>query len=195
MSSGHRSCLSIQLARILGICIDDDVITKLECNLKLMKIFTTAAVAAVMCSAGIAHAGLLQFTTTGADAVSFQIDSNAMPSVSGGVFSYLANATIPGSHDTTAEVFFSNEGYGGGFQFFDTESSFALLAIGGPQLYSDPEGKPTFMLGNFSFDSGVSVSITDLTPAPASVPEPASIAMILGGLGLLAMMRKRTQAK
>jgi hypothetical protein len=77
------------------------------------------------------------------------------------------------------------------------------LSTEGFQLYTGSEDNPTFRLGTFALTEYLgagrySLTVTDLDALPeppVDVPEPASAALLLGGLGVLLASRKRRQAR
>lgn len=77
------------------------------------------------------------------------------------------------------------------------------MSTEGFQLYTGPEDSPTFRPGTFAlteFDGTgrYALTVTDLDALPeppVDVPEPASTALLLGGLGVLLASCKRRQTR
>lgn len=87
-------------------------------------------------------------------------------------------------------AFFSNR-EGGGLQLLDAVTGKSVFSLGGAQLYSGNEWTPSLLSGTFgmtdrsggaSYTLKVAALPSGSTPA---VPEPASWAMMIGGLGLV----------
>ena len=164
--------------------------------MKLMHIVRNAALAAVLLTAGVANAALLQFTITGDYSASFQIDSNPTPDVVGPGEGFILwdVADFPDAILGTADLTFYNAAIGGGLEIYDFWSDTLLLLTDGPQLYTGDEDNPFFTLGTFALTEFGGSGVYTLTIAEVGavdVPEPATGALLLGGLGLLAAMRKR----
>jgi len=181
-------------------------------SLNLMKSLKSAVIVAALFSAGVANAALYQFNLTGDYTASWQLNSTVTPDdgASGVAFVlYDIDGNFPGSLVDLADLYFWNADQGGGLEIYDYYNDFDLLLTDGPQLYTgDEEGTPTFLLGSFAltdFDGTgtYTLTVTNLDagpgpgpdPQPGEVPEPASAAMLLGGLGLMYSMKKRRAAK
>jgi hypothetical protein len=175
--------------------------------MNMMKRIKSVVALAMLLSAGVANAGLYQFDLTGDYTASWQLDSTPQPSLgfSGqGFFVEDVQGRFQGSDADRAGIWFFNERLGGGLQIDAYDRPAYLLITDGPQLYTGTESNPTFRLGTFamtefprSASGRYSLTVTDLDagPGPADVPEPATGAMLLGGLGLLYASMKRRIGK
>lgn len=168
--------------------------------MKLMKYIRHAALAAVLLSASVANAALLQFTVTGAYSASWQMDSNPAPDdFEDGL--YFTAWDIEGFDDAffgVADITFFSADVGGGLEIYDFYGFNVLLSTDGPQLYTGSEDNPFFTLGTYFLTQYQGTDTYTLTIAavgdpttPAPVPEPASGALLLGGLALLAGFKRR----
>lgn len=167
--------------------------------MNLMKSLRNAAAVVMLFSAGVAHAGLYQFSLTGDYTADWQLDSAVVPDVraSGqGFILWDVEGNFPGSLFDVADLTFYNAATGGGLEIYDFYGFSLLLISDGPQLYTGSESTPTFRLGSFGLTEfggtgNYTLTVTDLDAGPSPVPEPASTALLLGGLGLLYASRKR----
>jgi hypothetical protein len=172
----------------------------------LFKSLRTVAVAALLLSAGVANAALYQFNLTGAYTASWQLNSTVTADDAGngvGFVLYDVDGSFPGATLGVADLYFFNAAENGGLEIYDFYADSDLLLTDGPQLYSGAEqGNVTFLLGSFGltdFNGSGTYTLTvtnlDAPTPPGTVPEPATAAMLIGGLGLLAAARRRRQAK
>jgi len=170
-----------------------------------MKSLRNVALTALLLSAGVANAALYQFQLTGDYTASWQLEST-VESDDGVVGSYFTlwdvEGNFPGSLIDVVDIDFYTAADGGGLGIVDFYGESLLLLADGGQLYTGTQFNPVFLLGTFAltdyFGSGdtYTLTVTDLdAEPPVDVPEPATAALLLGGLGLLAASRKRRQAK
>ena len=169
--------------------------------MNLMKSLRNTAAILMLGAAGLANAGLYQFNLTGDYSASWQMDSAAVPDQYGTGEGFLyedVSGNFPGSLFDLADLTFYSAIQGGGLEIYDWYGDSLLLASYGAQLYTGTEKAPTFRLGtfgltNFGGSANYTLTITDLDagPGPVDVPEPATTAMLLGGLGALYASRKR----
>ena len=168
--------------------------------MKLMNMVRNAALAAMLFSAGVANAAVLQFTVTGDYSASWQMDSNPDPDDYGTGQGFLMY-DVEGFPDAVLEVAdltFWNAAVGGGIEIYDFYNDVVLLSTDGPQLYTGTESNPFFRLGTFALTEYQGTGNYLLTIAeiggpitPAPVPEPATGALLLGGLALLYGFKRR----
>jgi len=173
---------------------------------KLIKNLRNVALAAMLFSAGVANAALYQFQLTGDYAASWQLNSTMSSDLAvedEGFILWDVAGNFPGSTEGVVDLTFYNEAVGGGMEILDFYGNNLLLSTDGFQLYTGSEDSPTFRLGTFALAEYLgtgrySLTVTDLDALPeppVDVPEPASAALLLGGLGALLASRKRRQAR
>jgi hypothetical protein len=175
---------------------------------KLMKSLKSAAAVALLLSAGMANAALYKFSLTGDYTANWQLNSTGTADlgVNGvGFVIWDVDGTFPGSLFDVTDLTFYNAAVGGGLEIYDYYNDLDLLLTDGPQLYTGlEEGTVTFRLGTFALTDFAGTGTYTLTvtnldagpgPGPGEVPEPATAAIFLGGLGLMGALRKRRQAK
>lgn len=175
--------------------------------MNLIKSLRSAAVVVALLSAGVANAGLYQFNLTGDYTADWKLNStvNSDDAVDDQVFVvWDVEGNFPGSLTDFVDLYFYNANAGGGMEIYDYYTETTLLLTDGAQLYTGSEGTPTFRLGTFGLtefagSGSYTLTVTDLNavpvPDPVDVPEPATAAMLLGGLGALYASRKRRHAK
>ncbi len=175
-------------------------------SLNLKKSLKAAALAAMLFSAAAANAALYKFELTGDYTASWQLNSTVAPDdyADGvGFILFDVEGNFPGSVFDVADLTFYNADADGGIQIDDFYGDTTLLITDGGQLYSGPESTPTFLTGTFALSEfggtgSYTLTVTDLdAPPPPSgdVPEPASVALMAGGLGLMAALRRRRYGK
>ncbi|MDY0746157.1 PEP-CTERM sorting domain-containing protein [Paucibacter sp. R3-3] len=154
-----------------------------------------AACCAMALAANAADAAQYQFTVTGDYSASWQMNSTVVPDISeegGGFVMWDVTGDFSGAVDTIADLTFYHADIGGGMQIYDYMGDNTLLLTDGPQLYSGSEDQPTFLLGTFAMtEFGGSGQYTLTVSEVSAVPEPATYAMLLGGLGLVGTLAAR----
>lgn len=173
--------------------------------MNLVKNLRNAALAALLFSSGVANAALYQYQLTGDYTASWQLDTVAGPDfgVEGlGLVWFDVAGSFPGSALGVADVTFYHADIGGGVELFDFYGDQFLVVTDSQQLYTGPEGNPILSLGTFAMtqfggSGNYVLTVTDLDaiPDPVDVPEPASAAMLAGGLGVLYAVRRRRTPK
>ena len=147
-----------------------------------------AACSALVLATTAAHANLYNFTLAGGYTASWQLDSSVSPneSLDDGYFTYYDVPGFPGATFGVADVVFFNSNADGGLLIDDFYGNTTLLSALGPQLYTGLESAPTFKTGTFVLVEDLGTATYTLTIAAATaVPEPASVALMLGGLGVV----------
>lgn len=170
--------------------------------MKFAKKLMTMALATMLFSAGAANAALYEFKLTGDYTASWKMDTeqeeNSAETGAGLTFEEVAG-DFPGFD--ALDITFFNAGISGGLQLYDFYTDNYVLTTNGPQLYTGKESRYEFLLGTFALTQFAGagnyvLTISDLDALPPTdVPEPASIALLAGGLGLLAAARRRRSAK
>ena len=166
-------------------------------TMKNFSIFAAAA-AAAMVPATSADAATYVFTITGDYDASFELDSSPTPDdAEDGV--YFTIWDVDGFPDALlglADVTFYNADFDGGLQIDDFYGSTTLLITDGAQLYTGPESAPTFLTGTFGLTEFGGTGTYTLTIADAAgvVPEPATWAMMIGGIGAAGGVLRRRKA-
>ena len=168
--------------------------------MKLMKSVRNAAVAFLLLSAGAANAALIQFNLTGSYTASWQLDSSQVPDDPFiGVWATYIDVTgsFPGASQAAVDITFYSPLLDGGFEIYDYNAGIALVATAGPQLYTGLESHPVFTLGTFAltdYDGPGLYLLTISEVADAAVPEPATGAMLLGGLAAMVAVRRQRRS-
>jgi hypothetical protein len=171
--------------------------------MNLMKSLRSAAVAVMLFAAGVANAGVYQFNLTGDYTASWRLNATVAPDdgTTGQDFVVWDVAgTFPGASLGIVDLTFYNAALGGGLQIEDFWGSMTLVSTEGAQLYTGPESAPVFRLGTFGLTeflgSGTyTLMVTEVNAGPVNVPEPATGALLFGGLGLMYALRKRRYGK
>ena len=161
-----------------------------------MKLKAFAALAAAFAlSAAPAQAATLLFTITGDLNAQFELESSPTPDLAVDGFLFVINGIsgFPGATTGLADVGFYNGNFGGGMLALDSATDGYLLDAPGPQLFSGTESAPTFVTGIYELTGlltpgNFTLTIASITP----VPEPASWALMIGGMALAgAALRRR----
>jgi len=159
-------------------------------------------------TAGAAQASTYQFNLSGDYSASWVLPDSLTPdqfSELDGIF-FFSNAVdgVFGGSAEPVDLTFYNADYRGGFDITSRATGHDLVTTVGAQLYTGDEVDGiAFKLGTFALDDfyanghTYTLTVTDLgdvpaTPAAVAVPEPASLAMLLGGL---ALMRARSAGR
>lgn len=165
--------------------------------MKVFNIVRSAAIAIALMSTSLAQAALVHFSLTGDYTASWQIDTSTPPEDPLiGVWVTYGNVmgSFPGATQTGLYVTFYSPVLDGGFEIYDNNLDGALVATAGPQLYTGPETNPVFKLGTFAltdYDGPGNYLLTISEVDTNAVPEPASAALVLAGLGLIAGFKRR----
>lgn len=157
-----------------------------------------AACLALAQTAVMAHADTFQFTVTGNYSASWTIDSSIGPDdyAPDTGFAYYDHDGFPDALLGVADIYFWNGAIGGGVELDDYYGGVTLLSTDGPQLYTGTEDAPVFKTGTFALTQYLGTDTYTLTITNLSaVPEPATIAMLLGGLGVVGFTARRRQPK
>lgn len=103
-----------------------------------------------------------------------------------------ASGSFPGTATAVTDPTFFNAARGGGMSIYDFNAGVSLLSTDGPQLFSGTEGAPTFSLGAFAMTAYRGSDQYSLTVVQVgAVPEPGSMALLLGGLLAVGIAQRR----
>ena len=149
-----------------------------------------------------AQAANYQFVLTGAYNASWQMQSTVVAdgySVGEGFVMVDVAGDFPDSAFNIVDLTFFHADLGGGMVIDDYYGDTTLLVTDGPQLYTGTEDMPTFQLGTFALTEYQGSATYTLTVTEVSaVPEPASVAMLLAGFGVVgaaAARRRRAETE
>lgn len=166
--------------------------------MKWIQRFIKLSLAAMLLSAGVANASLYKFDLTGDYAASWQIDTAFAPDVygSGEGFVYWDVNGFPDAVLGVADVYFYSAANDGGLEIYDFWAGSTLVLTDGPQLYTGTEDNPVFTTGVFALtefegSGNYRLTISEVLAPIAAVPEPATGALLLGGMGLMVAIRRR----
>ncbi len=154
-----------------------------------------AACCALALAANAAQAELYQFTITGDYTASWQLNSTVVaddPYEGEGFVLWDVAGSFGGAVSPVVDLSFFHADIGGGIAIDDFYEGVTLLLTDGPQLYTGTEFEPTFKLGTFAlteFDGSGTYTLS--VSQVSAVPEPASIAMLLAGLGVVGSLSAR----
>lgn len=161
-----------------------------------------AGVAVLTATASVpAHAALLNFDLTGSRNATFQLDSNPTPttsstSVFGDQIQFSnVSGTFNGMAGTASAIGFGTGPIFASLNILSTALGFTQFA--GPTLFSGTATAPIFSTGTFALTSIVSGSstLTISQAMPAAVPEPATWAIMIAGLGMIGYAVRRRSVK
>ncbi len=155
-----------------------------------------AACSVFAIATGAASADTYDFVLSGDYSAHWQLQSSVVPDDFGdgaGFVLWDTVGTFPGASEGVVDMYFFHADNGGGLELDDFYADTTLMVADGPQVYTGTEDSPTFMLGTFALDGtayGFGTYTLTITNVSA-VPEPASLALMLGGLGLVGFTAKR----
>lgn len=156
-----------------------------------------AAGAALAVAASAASAETYTFTLTGDYSATWTLDSSVFsddPYDGQGFILWDIMGNFSGAVSPVVDLTFYHGDLGGGLQIDDFYEGLTLFVADGPQLYTGTEDNPTFTLGTFTLTEYQGIGTYTLTVS--AVPEPASVAMLLAGLGIVggvAVRRRKTE--
>ncbi len=154
------------------------------------------ACVALAMGAAAAQADTYNFVLTGNYGASWQLSSSPSPDAAGS--SYFGfdqiSGNVPDAGAQGAFVYFYTTSRGGGLTLGGSGADSGLnIPLAGPQLFTGSTSAPTFILGTFTLTKSINeggtytLSVTNLS----AVPEPATMALLLGGLGLVGAAARR----
>jgi hypothetical protein len=153
-------------------------------------IMATAAAAALGLAAS-AHAETLVFTYVEDGGLDFSFDQSATPTPLGyalGDYTDVAISNFTGNVGPYSSIVWYSAGASG--QFNTPDNAYVVF---GPQVYSGPESAPIFATGTYAGADQTNGLAGTLTIT--AVPEPATWAMMILGLGMTgALLRRRNGA-
>ena len=156
---------------------------------------TIAVIGAACIASGAANATVYDFTLTGSRAATFSIDTKTAPSNATALqVQYNAVAgTFKGAAGTASTISFGLSQVVSDFEIDGTSLGFTQFS--GPIVFTGTAASPMFTVGTANLTSIVSgASTLTITAEPASVPEPASLAILgVGAVSLVALRRRRLQ--
>lgn len=172
--------------------------------MSLKRLLSQIGIACTLAAATFAaQAANYQFVVTGGYSASWQLQSTVASDVSSageGFYLFDVEGDFPDSTFNVVDLVFFHSDIGGGMVIKDYYGGDTiLLSTDGPQLYTGPEDMPTFQLGTFALTEYQGSATYTLTVTEVSaVPEPASVAMLLAGFGVVgaaAARRRRAETE
>lgn len=156
------------------------------------KIFTALSLIIASTWAGSAQAIILKYRVSGDAHYTFQIDAARSPDFIDPVnneVDYYDNAGNFGAL-SIADAYFFADSAGGGLVLSDFQGGTGpFLDAFGPQLFSGPLDNPTLIQGTFALSSNIDSGQFNLDVT--AVPEPQSWILMIGGLGIAALLLRR----
>lgn len=157
-------------------------------------IATAGAAGLLFGGVAAAAAPTYQFTLTGGYSATWQLEATPVPDdfFTGNSFTvWNVAGAFPGASTAVTDLTFFNAAHRGGMSIYDFNAGVSLLSTDGPQIYTGTESTPTFSLGSFALTEYQGAGQYILTVSEVgAVPEPASVALLLGGLAAVAVVRR-----
>ncbi|KQV52817.1 hypothetical protein ASC95_08410 [Pelomonas sp. Root1217] len=154
-------------------------------NIKSIVNYMCAAILALLSAAATASP-LYKFELSGSYTATWEMTMTVAPNDSFASQQFtIWNVVGAFENASTSKVdlTFFNSAEGGGLNIYDFAANVNLLSTDGPQLYTGTEGSPVFTTGTFALTQFQGIGQYALVVSEvASVPEPASLSLMLCGL-------------